>query len=92
MFALAHLLIGFGVASLFGPLIADCSHWFLRRRGIAVAVAASGNYLAGTVWPIVTQKAMLTYGWRPTHIAHGDHLPVHHRSIVARFQAPLVGA
>jgi len=71
MFALAHFLMGFGVASLFGPLIADCSHWFLRRRGIAVAVAASGNYLAGTVWPIVTQKAMLTYGWRPTHIALG---------------------
>ena len=71
IFALAHLLTGFGVASLFGPLIADCSHWFLRWRGFAVAVAASGNYLAGTVWPIVTQKAMLTYGWRPTHIALG---------------------
>jgi MFS family permease len=71
MFALAHLLTGFGVASLFGPLIADCSHWFLRWRGFAVAVAASGNYLAGTVWPVVTQKAMLTYGWRPTHIALG---------------------
>ena len=71
IFALAHLLTGFGVASLFGPLIADCSHWFLRWRGFAVAVAASGNYLAGTVWPVVTQKAMLTYGWRPTHIALG---------------------
>ena len=71
MFALAHFLMGFGVASLFGPLIADCSHWFLRRRGIAVGIAASGNYLAGTLWPMVTQKAMLTYGWRPTHIALG---------------------
>jgi MFS family permease len=71
MFALAHLLTGFGVASLFGPLIADCSHWFLRWRGFAVAVAASGNYLAGTVWPRVTQEAMLTYGWRATHIALG---------------------
>jgi MFS family permease len=71
IFALSHFLIGFGVASMFGPLIADCSHWFLRRRGIAVAVAASGNYLAGTVWPILTQKAMMAYGWRPTHIAIG---------------------
>ncbi|HKY87672.1 MAG TPA: MFS transporter [Pseudorhodoplanes sp.] len=71
MFALAHLLTGFGVASLFGPLIADCSHWFLRWRGFAVAVAASGNYLAGAVWPMITQKAMLTYGWRETHIALG---------------------
>lgn len=71
IFALAHLLMGFGVASMFGPLIADCSHWFLRRRGIAVAVAASGNYLAGTIWPLITQKAMMTFGWRPTHIVMG---------------------
>ena len=71
VFAVAHFAIGFGVAALFGPLIADSSHWFLRRRGIAVAVAASGNYLAGTVWPIITQKAMMAYGWRPTHIAIG---------------------
>jgi MFS family permease len=71
IFALAHLVIGFGVASTFGPLIADSSHWFRRRRGIAVAVAASGNYVAGTVWPIATQKAMMAYGWRPTHIAIG---------------------
>jgi MFS family permease len=71
MFALAYFWIGLGVASLFGPLIADSSHWFLRRRGIAVAIAASGNYLAGTVWPILTQKVMLAYGWRPTHIVIG---------------------
>ena len=71
IFAFAHFLIGLGVSSTFGPLIADTSHWFLRRRGIAVAVVASGNYLAGTVWPIATQKAMMSYGWRPTHIAIG---------------------
>ncbi len=71
IFALAHFLIGFGVASMFGPLIADCSHWFLRRRGIAVGIAASGNYLAGTLWPILTQKAVVAYGWRPTHIVVG---------------------
>lgn len=71
VFALAHFLIGFGVASTFGPLIADCSHWFLRRRGIAVGIAASGNYLAGTVWPILVQKAVFAYGWRPTHIVIG---------------------
>ncbi len=71
VFALAHFLIGFGVASMFGPLIADSSHWFLRRRGIAVGIAASGNYLAGTLWPILTQKAIVAYGWRPTHIVVG---------------------
>ena len=46
-----HAVIGFGSAASFGPLIADVSHWFLRRRGLAVAIAASGNYLAGAIWP-----------------------------------------
>ena len=45
----AHLLIGFGSAASFGPLIADLSHWFEKRRGIAIAIAASGNYVAGAV-------------------------------------------
>ncbi|MBL8790183.1 MAG: MFS transporter, partial [Rhizobiales bacterium] len=41
----------FGVATTFGPLVADISLWFQKRRGIAVAIVASGNYLAGTIWP-----------------------------------------
>ena len=43
------LILGFGTAATFGPLIADVSQWFLRRRGIAVAIAASGNYLSGAI-------------------------------------------
>ena len=56
-FALLHgLLIGLlGSAAAFGPLIADISLWFNRRRGIAVAICASGNYLAGAIWPPVVQ-------------------------------------
>ena len=54
--ALAHgFLIGFGCSATFGPMMADISHWFMRRRGIAVALAASGNYTAGTIWPPVVQ-------------------------------------
>ena len=71
-FALAHgLLIGVGSAATFGPLIADVSHWFRRRRGIAVAVCASGNYVAGTIWPPVVQHFIAEVGWRETHIAIG---------------------
>jgi len=70
--ALAYgLLIGFGCSVTFGPLMADISHWFMRRRGIAVALAASGNYLAGTIWPPVVQHAIAGYGWRATHIGIG---------------------
>jgi MFS family permease len=66
------LMIGMlGSSATFGPLVADISHWFHRRRGIAVAVVASGNYLAGTVWPPILQYGMETIGWRQTHIIIG---------------------
>jgi len=70
--ALAHgFLIGFGCSTTFGPMMADISHWFMRRRGIAVALAASGNYTAGTIWPPVVQHFIAGYGWRATHIGIG---------------------
>jgi len=65
------LLIGVGCSTTFGPLMAEMSHWFMRRRGIAVAIAAAGNYLAGTVWPPVVQHFIATSGWRATHSGIG---------------------
>jgi MFS family permease len=71
VFALAHLLIGVGASIGFAPLIADISHWFEKNRGLAVAVAATGNYLAGALWSPVFQRLIATQGWRWTHIAVG---------------------
>jgi MFS family permease len=70
-FALAQGLIGLGSSATFGPLMSDISHWFARRRGIAVAVASCGNYLAGTLWPPVIQHFIASEGWRATQIAIG---------------------
>jgi MFS family permease len=72
-FALAHgvLMGAFGSSAIFAPLVADTSLWFVRRRGIAVAICASGNYLAGAVWPPVVQHFVETIGWRPTYIGAG---------------------
>ena len=72
-FALAHgLLLGLlGSAATYAPLLADTSLWFVRRRGIAVAVCASGNYVAGTVWPPIVQHFVATVGWRSTYIGLG---------------------
>ncbi|WP_163269603.1 MFS transporter [Chelativorans alearense] len=70
-FALLQALVGFGASSTFGPLIADISHWFERRRGIAVAAAASGNYLAGVVWPTVIKLMLAGTGWRVTFLYIG---------------------
>jgi MFS family permease len=63
------LLIGFlGSAATFGPLVADVSHWFTRNRGVAVSICASGNYLAGTVWPPILQHFNAQLGWRRTMV------------------------
>ena len=72
-FSFAHgLLIGLlGCSATFAPLVADTSLWFNRRRGIAVAICASGNYLAGTVWPPILQYAFDTVGWRATYVGLG---------------------
>ena len=62
-FAIAHgVLLGLvGSSASFAPLVADTALWFDRRRGIAVAICASGNYLAGAVWPPIVQHLSLIH-------------------------------
>ena len=73
IFALVHgvLLGAFGSAATFAPLVADTSLWFVKRRGIAVAICASGNYAAGAIWPPIVQHFVETVGWRSTYIGLG---------------------
>ena len=68
-FSLAHgLILGLmGSAVTFAPLMADTAQWWNRRRGIAVAVCASGNYLAGAFWPPIVQWGVEHWGWRDTY-------------------------
>jgi MFS family permease len=72
-FTLAHgLLIGFlGCSAGFAPLLADTSLWWVRRRGIAVAIAASGNYLGGVIAPPIVQRFTQSHGWRETYFGMG---------------------
>jgi MFS family permease len=95
-FALAQgLLIGFlGSSATFAPLVADASLWFHRRRGIAVAICASGNYLGGALWPPVVQHFFDSWGWRQTYIGVGIFciaamLPL---SLVLRRKPPMLPA
>jgi len=66
-----HLAIGLGSSATFGPLMTEASHWFDRYRGLAVTIAASGNYVGGAIWPPILNWGMQSFGWRPTHIAIG---------------------
>ena len=95
-FALIYgVLIGLlGTAPSFAPMIADISHWFERRRGIAVDLCASGNYLAGAFWPPVVEHLIRLYGWRATHLGIGlfclvTMLPL---SLLLRGHAPVRAA
>jgi MFS family permease len=65
-------LIGLlGSSATFAPLMTDISFWFNKKRGIAVAICASGNYLGGAVWPAIVQPIVEIYGWRSTFTAIG---------------------
>ena len=70
-FILVHFLIGLGSSATFGPMMAEASHWFDRYRGLAVTIAASGNYIGGAIWPPLVSWGIETAGWRHTHIAIG---------------------
>ncbi len=63
-----HLLLGLSTAVGFGPLMADISHWFVRRRGIAVAITASGNYLSGAIWPVLMSGMLADGSWRQVYL------------------------
>ena len=84
------LMIGLGSSATFAPLLADISQWFTRRRGMAVAIIASGNYLSGAIWPPVLQHFIGAEGWRQTYMGVGAFclatmLPV---ALVLRRRAP----
>ena len=63
------LLCGFlGSSFSMAPLIADISHWFSRRRGLAVGITFSGSYVAGAIWPPILQRMFDAQGWRESFV------------------------
>src|SRR5262249_25392138 len=68
-FIVISFLMGLGSSATFAPLMAEASHWFERYRGLAVTIVASGNYIAGTIWPPLINWSTQSFGWRPTHFA-----------------------
>ncbi|HYM29873.1 MAG TPA: MFS transporter [Candidatus Cybelea sp.] len=67
-FMVAHaVFIGLlGNATMFAPLMANVTRWFDRRRGVAVSLVASGQSVAGAIWPPIFQFAIEHIGWRDT--------------------------
>src|SRR5216684_724716 len=65
------VLIGLlGNSAHFPPLVVYISRWFDRRRGTAVALISSGQYVAGMLWPTVFERAMTQFGWQATMLGY----------------------
>ena len=55
-----------GNAGLNAPLYVYVARWFDRRRGTALALIASGQAAAGTIWAPIFGHAIGWIGWRHT--------------------------
>jgi MFS family permease len=65
------LLMGlFGTSCMLSPLITYVSFWFLRQRGVAVALISSGQSIAGVLWPLVFEWGTSHGGWRSTMLIY----------------------
>ena len=65
------LLIGLvGNGAIYAPLVVYVSRWFDRRRGSALALISSGQYIAGVVWPSVFERGIALYGWPITMLGY----------------------
>ena len=66
------LLVGLvGTSGMFAPLMTYVTRWFDRKRGTAVALISSGQYIAGTIWPALIQLGIDAFGWRLTMASFG---------------------
>jgi MFS family permease len=66
------LLVGLlGNGALYAPLMTYVSYWFDRRRGTALALVSSGQYVAGGLWPVVFERAIEAWGWQRTMLGFG---------------------
>ncbi len=65
------LMVGFlGSGGVYPPLLVYVSRWFDRRRGTAIALISSGQYIAGMVWPTVFERGLSGFGWQAVMLAY----------------------
>ena len=60
-----------GESAMIAPLIANATRWFDRRRGLAVAIIASGQGVAGALWPPIVRIISEEFGWRAAYSYFG---------------------
>lgn len=72
LYVIYAVMMGFcGLATLYGPMIANITRWFDRGRGVALGIAASGQSIAGAIWPPIFRWQIEERGWRETFLIFG---------------------
>ena len=72
LFLIYGVMFGFfGRSVLFAPLTANITRWFEHNKSLAVGIVASGQGLAGMLWPQVFHYLILAVGWRQTAFIYG---------------------
>ncbi len=59
-----------GNAGINAPLYVYVARWFDRRRGTAMALISSGQYVAGMIWPTLFAQGIESIGWRHTMLVY----------------------
>jgi MFS family permease len=66
------LMVGLlGNSGVYPPLLVYISRWFERRRGAAIALISSGQYVAGVLWPSLFERGLALVGWQTVMLAYG---------------------
>ena len=77
-----------GNGAHFPPLVVYVSRWFDRRRGTAVALISSGQYIAGVIWPTVFERGLTRFGWQATMLGYAVVVVAAIVPMAALFLAP----
>ncbi len=66
------LFIGCGAGAM-GQLATSklVANWFMKKRGTALGIAATGISASGVVMPAISAWIILTYGWREGFLIYG---------------------
>lgn len=65
------LMLGLlGNGGVYPPLLVYVSRWFDRRRGTAIALISSGQYVAGILWPTIFEAGISSWGWQAVMLAY----------------------
>lgn len=61
-FLLSFILFGIAAALVYTPSVAVLSHWFDRKRGLAVGIVVCGSGIGGIIYPIIFEQCFAAIG------------------------------